>query len=204
MGLYEAIYARRTIRDFLNREVPSEVIERALDAGLRAPSHNHQKDWHFVLAFTQAARQAIVRAEDRGDIVGESTLKNIAKYEPLAQTMYKEAVPKQNSMILTAPVVLVMVFKPGDKLYKSETIAHMNSIAAAWCCIENILLSLAADGVFGVTMVPHNTVEIKDALGIPQELDVAAVIPFGYPAPGAVRFEQKQVAVADRVHRNAW
>lgn len=204
MDLHEAIQARRTVRDFSAKEVPPDVIRRALEAGLKAPSHNHQKDWYFVLATEQDAKLAIIRAEDRGDKVTEKTLKNISQYEPLAQEMYLEAIPKQNKMILAAPVVLVMVFKPSPQLFDSKTIANMNCLAAAWCCIENILLSLAQDGVYGTTLVPHNTPAIKDALGIPQDLEVAAILPFGYKAPDAAIIKHKDVAPDTQTHYNRW
>ena len=49
MELYEAIAKRRTIRDFTDKVVPEDVLERILAAGLKAPTHNHARDWHFVV-----------------------------------------------------------------------------------------------------------------------------------------------------------
>ena len=37
MDVYEAIRARRTIRDFEDRQVGMGTIERIIDAGLKAP-----------------------------------------------------------------------------------------------------------------------------------------------------------------------
>ena len=34
MDVYDAIESRRTIRDFEDRPVPAEIIEKMLDAGL--------------------------------------------------------------------------------------------------------------------------------------------------------------------------
>ena len=49
MELYEAIYNRRTVRDFKDKTVPQELLERILNAGLRAPTHDHLKNWEFVI-----------------------------------------------------------------------------------------------------------------------------------------------------------
>ena len=38
MDVYEAIRARRTIRDFEDRQVGMGTIERIIDAGLKAPT----------------------------------------------------------------------------------------------------------------------------------------------------------------------
>jgi nitroreductase len=39
----EVVNKRRTIRDFTNEEVPFAIIEKSLQAGLKAPSYNHLK-----------------------------------------------------------------------------------------------------------------------------------------------------------------
>lgn len=38
MEFYEVIDKRRSIRQFEDREIPREVLERILNAGLKAPS----------------------------------------------------------------------------------------------------------------------------------------------------------------------
>ena len=48
MEFYEVINTRRSIRQFEDREIPREVLERILDAGLKAPSSNHQRRWELL------------------------------------------------------------------------------------------------------------------------------------------------------------
>lgn len=48
MEFYEVINTRRSIRQFENKEIPRAVLERILDAGLKAPSSNHQRRWELV------------------------------------------------------------------------------------------------------------------------------------------------------------
>ena len=48
MEFYEVINKRRSIRQFGDKEIPREVLERILDAGLKAPSSNHQRRWELV------------------------------------------------------------------------------------------------------------------------------------------------------------
>ena len=49
MEFYDVIRKRRSIRQFLDREIPREALERILDAGLKAPSYNHQRRWELVV-----------------------------------------------------------------------------------------------------------------------------------------------------------
>ena len=48
MEFYEVIEKRRSIRQFEDREIPKETLERILTAGLKAPSSNHQRRWELV------------------------------------------------------------------------------------------------------------------------------------------------------------
>ena len=49
MGLYEAIENRRIVRDFQNKVVPPEVLKRIIDAGLKAPTYDHLRNWELVV-----------------------------------------------------------------------------------------------------------------------------------------------------------
>ena len=49
MNTLEAIYNRRSIRKFKSDNVPSELIEKVLDAAIRAPSAMNSQPWRFVV-----------------------------------------------------------------------------------------------------------------------------------------------------------
>ena len=204
MELKEAINKRRTVRDFSEKEVAFEIIEKALEAGLKAPSYNHLKQWDFLLVKEQNLRLALTQTESMLENVTDELKESFEGYDTLAKNMYLDAIPKQKRMILTAPELLVVVYKPKTQVSESNRVYDLNCLASVWCCIENILLSLAEDEVFGVTFIPQNTPAVKKALNIPQELEVAAIIPFGYRAPDAKIFPQKEVQLESRLHINNW
>ena len=49
MEVYNAIYSRRIVRDFKDMPVSDEVLERIINAGLQAPTHDHLRNWEFVI-----------------------------------------------------------------------------------------------------------------------------------------------------------
>lgn len=54
MDVYEAVRSRQSVRGFLDRPVPPDVLRRALDAALRSPSGGNLQPWHvFVLSGTK-------------------------------------------------------------------------------------------------------------------------------------------------------
>lgn len=201
----EAIEKRRTVRDFLDRPVPQSVIEKALYAGLKAPSYNHQKQVYFTLVRDPKLRLGLIAAEGMKDEVSKTFRETLKReYEQLAQKMYMDAIPKQNRMIRYAPELLLVSYMPKKAFADSRTPADQNCHAAVWMCIENILLSLAEDGVYGTTMVPDNTAAMKEVLGMPQELEIAVLLPFGYKSPDAKIIPQKEVSVSEALHIDRW
>lgn len=204
MEFIDVINRRRTIRDFSDEEVPFEIIERSLQVGLKAPSYNHLKQWDFVMVRDRDLRIALTQTEEMIEEVTDELNQAFKEYETLAKDMYLDAIPKQKRMILSAPELLVVVYKPKTEVNVSKRVYDLNCLASVWCCIENILLSLAENDVFGVTFIPKNTPEIKKILNIPQELEVAALIPFGYKAASAKIIPQKEVSLASKLHINNW
>lgn len=204
MELLEAINHRRTVRDFSEKEIPYEIIKIALESGMKAPSYNHLKQWDFVLVKERNKRLAITETEEMIEKVTEKLKLKFENEDTLLKDMYLDAIPKQKRMILTAPELLVVVYKPKTQVSESKRIYDLNCLASVWCCIENILLSLAENEVFGVTFIPQNTSEVKEILSIPEELEVAAIIPFGYKDSNAKIIPQKEVRLESRLHLNKW
>jgi len=104
-------------------------------------------------------------------------------------------------MMLTAPEVLVVCHKM-KPLSQSQTLFELNPLASVWICIENIMLALAAEGLYGCTYTPYQNAGLKEYLGIPIGYEVAAVIPFGYAVqPPAPRIPEDPTA---RLHVDKW
>ena len=60
MEFYEVIDKRRTVREFLDREVDFEVIKRILEAAYKAPTWNHNRNWHYIILKTPEEKEAIL------------------------------------------------------------------------------------------------------------------------------------------------
>jgi nitroreductase len=204
MELLEVINRRRTVREFSQKEVPFTIVEKALQAGLKAPSYNHLKEWDFILVKENSQRLALTRTEEMVEEVTDELRQAFNGYENLAKDMYLDAIPKQKRMILTAPEVLIIVYKPKTQVSESKRVYDLNCLASVWCCIENILLSLAEDDVFGVTFIPQNTPAVKKIFNIPQTLEVAGIIPFGYKVSHAKIIPQKEIRLESKLHINNW
>jgi nitroreductase len=102
------------------------------------------------------------------------------------------AAAQSGPYISEAPLAIVVAIEP-------SRIAR----ADAGRAIQNMLLT-AWDAGVGGNWVGSGGAAAKELLGIPEELDVVAIVPLGYPA-GAIRQGQKtRKPLSDIAHRERW
>ena len=83
-----------------------------------------------------------------------------------------------------------------------KTLYDLNNLASVWACIENILLAMATEGLYGVTFITKDTEPLKKLLRIPGDYEVAALIPIGYPKVYFVK--QRPISLQEKLHCNGW
>ena len=62
MEFFEAVGKRRSIRKYTSKPVPSEVIQRALDAALLAPNSSNMQTWGFYWVRTAGKKESLIQA----------------------------------------------------------------------------------------------------------------------------------------------
>lgn len=208
MNIYEAIKARRTIRDFEDAPVELSVIERIIDAGLKAPTNNHLRQWEFVIVNDKEKRANVLRVKNmtsRDEC--EKMLDGFGMTDEVQRDMYREAMPRQFSMLYNAGCLILPFFKVREPLLQPSTLSSLNDFASIWCCIENMLLAAAAaEGILGVTRIPmaDESAHIKTVIGHPENYVMPCYIALGYPAKNASMPTQKEIHAKDRIHINSW
>jgi len=211
MNVYEAVERRRSIRDFAPKAVGEEALERILAAGVKAPSHDHMRDWHFVLVGDPELRQRIVRLFHRVR-VGEDVLALLDSWgmtDPTQRAAYIDAIPKQVSMVLEAGALIIPCFRqePGSLLKEKKSLHELNALASIWAVLENTLLAAASEGILGVTKIvstPKEMDGVRAILGIPDDYEAPCYLCLGYPRTDTVWNEQVRMDVRERIHVNAW
>ncbi|HBH49405.1 MAG TPA: nitroreductase family protein [Bacteroidales bacterium] len=49
MELFDALFNRRSIRQYTNQKVEDELLEKIISAGMYAPSAVNKQPWHFII-----------------------------------------------------------------------------------------------------------------------------------------------------------
>lgn len=199
MDFYEAVNRRRSIRQFEDRPIPRDVLERILDAGLKAPSSNHQRQWE-LLTLT-----------DKGVIL---ELAKIVKPYPCRitepktpqQEMFKIAYPRQRTMIQEAACVILPWFKCKYDLKSSTNDYGLMDYGAAWAVVENILLAATAEGLGSVVHIPvkKEPEQIRALFKVPDGYMLPTLVMLGYASPDALTPTQVKATVENKVRWNKW
>jgi len=105
-------------------------------------------------------------------------------------------------MMLTSPELLIVCFRMRKPFKECGTLYDLNNFASVWTCIENILLAMVAEGLYGVTFITNDIEPLKKLLSISSEYEVAALIPIGYPKEYHVK--QRPISLQEKLHYDSW
>lgn len=174
MDFFEVISARRSIRKFKPDSIPREEILRILDAASWAPSALNLQPWEFLVVSGETKKML---GSSYGKIVDDYT-------KDWDETPNKAFMPRQEFVQFAngyggAPVVIVVLTEAhSDPKYRK---AFLESTSAA---MENMLLAATATGLGGCWMTGPLEDEkyLHKALAIPDDREIVAITPLGYPA----------------------
>jgi nitroreductase len=205
MNFYKAASVRRTVREFNKKKVENEKIRRILEAGMMAPSGGHVQEWEFILLRDEDKKKVTIidGLKARNLVDSDAIERLVSKFEHKElRKVYRKSLPLQRSMMLEAPVVLLVCYKPNKPLSEVKTYFELNPLASIWMCIQNIMVAMAVEGLYGCTYTAYETSGLKRHLGIPDEYEIASIIPFGYSKHPIEPHENKEVT--DRIHIDRW
>ena len=158
MKVYEAVLQRRSIRRFKDKIVPSEALEKCIDAARLAPSGRNQQVLEYIVINDVKVLPGIFEK------IGGS-----AKLPPDKGGPRPEQSPKAYT------IVLINKNWEGDVNRRRVTQVDVGLAA------ENIMLTAFEQGIGCCPILMFNEADIKLLMGIPDTYDIALVISMGYP-----------------------
>ncbi|MDU7338689.1 MAG: nitroreductase family protein [Clostridium sp.] len=205
---YEVVNARRTIRDYENISIDDEVIERIVSSGMKAPTNDHMRDWHFIIIKDKHIVLKLVSripehisTEEVYEILRDWNLNDACQ-----QNAYIEAIPKQYQMLAQAACVIIPLFKQKTDVLHPENLSHLNGFASIWCCIENMLLAITAEGYSSALRIPLGEEGdwARKVLSFPENYLMPCFIAVGKASENACYVKQKEYSITERIHKDIW
>lgn len=177
MKLYETIKGRRSIRKFLDKDIPREVLERVLEAAIWAPSGMNGQYWRFYVLKGEKRREFLRFTKK----VFEK-LKDVIKKE--ASTLMSLEVAETWFTTLGGAPVVILAYSDPPGAIRSVTMA-----------CQNLLLACHAEGLGATFMSSPEEVEdeINEFMGI-KGMKLVGAIPLGYSDPSyrAIAYPRKE------------
>ena len=199
MEFYEVIEKRRSIRQFEDKAIPTDMLERILAAGLQAPSSNHHRQWQLVTLTDKAVIRELAKFIKPYPC-------RITEPKTPQQEMFKIAYPRQRTMVEEAACVILPYFKCKYDMKSTTNDYGLMDYGAAWALVENILLAATAEGLGSVIHIPvkKEPEQIKAFMNIPDGYILPTLIMLGYSSKDALIPTQVKATVENRVHWNKW
>jgi len=169
MDAYDAIARRTSTRAFQDRPVPRALVERLLEAAVRAPNHKLTEPWRFaVLTGASRDRLADLRRAHRATRFPDPAAPEAAK-----------AIEKTWRETRETPAVVAVLCALADDAVRRE-----EDVAAAWMAVQNLLTAATAEGLGsyvrtgGILQDPG----VAALVQLPAGHAALALVSLGYPA----------------------
>lgn len=182
MECIEALTHRFGVLLFDSRPVEPERIEQVLAAAIAAPSPANLQPWAFVVIsdprLTRQVAHYLVEVQDRNvfqDFLGipeDETPRYMRLYEGFDETPCFIAICLQERARFVLP--------------EHEAVLRDWYLMCLGAAMGNLMAAATSLGLgtrwFGGLSLDQNGQPLKDLLGVPDEVEIVAVTPLGYPA----------------------
>jgi nitroreductase len=151
MDVREAVEKRRSIRKFLDKDVPPDFVIELIDSARQAPSSGNLQSWKFILVKNQEIKNQVA-----------------------------DACFQQNWLSRAPVLVVVVAFIEGVSRYYGVRGEMLYSVQNCALASQNIMLRAVELGLSTTMVSAFDEGMIKRCLGIPESMRPQAVIAVGY------------------------
>ncbi len=194
MDLEQVVKGRRSIRRFLDKEVPLESVMKAISLACWAPNGGNFQSWKFFVVTNRGVIDRMADTlQEKMDLMAEWP--EVGEFGETFQRYRRNA-----CFFRQAPVVIGVAY--GDYQSAADRVLRrrgetdqaaremLNNRAAAASrvqtiagAIQTMLLGLQNEGLGACWMVGPMLVrgQLEEILGVPKEMGLYALVPVGYP-----------------------
>jgi nitroreductase len=167
MTVFDAVKERRSIRKFLPKEIPEDIVEKLKEALIWAPSAGNLQARKFYFVFNKEIKEDLARA----------ALNQI--------------------FIAKAPLAIVACTDSNIGLHYGERGIHLYTIQDVSASIMGMMLVAHDLGLGTVWVGAFYEDEVARILKLPENLKPVAIVPVGYPSaiPRAPERISKEYAI---------
>lgn len=149
----KTIKYRRSIRSFLNKQIPNDILNKMIESLIWAPSAGNLQARKFFFVLNQKIKREIAKAALNQTFISEAPLVIVGCIDK------NKIYPRYGER--------------GVKLYAIQDVA---------CSITNAMLVACENGLGTVWIGAFREEEVSEILNLPDYLRPVVILPVGYPA----------------------
>lgn len=186
MDIWDAIYSRRSIRRYQNREVPPDLVWRILHAAHWAPSAHNRQPWRFVVIGRGPRRERLARR------MAERLVADLLQ-DGWEEEAARERANRSIRRLTTAPLLILLALDTDTvDTYEDprrQQAAYLMMVQSVALAGQNLLLAAHALGLGACWIcAPLFAGDIvRDVLDLPPTWEPQGFITVGYPAEQVVK-----------------
>ena len=171
LSVMDAIYHRRSVRNYAPQTIGQDVIHVLLDAAVHAPTAMHEEPWTF----------AVIQDRNLLNRLSESAKESVRR-----EAQGSDSDHAKHSLELVNKPDFHVFYNAGTLIVICGKFQGPYVVADCWLAAENLMLAACAKGlgtcVIGFAVSALNSPEWKAELKIPADMKVIAPILVGVPA----------------------
>jgi len=162
MNFESVIKRRRMCREYLDRDVPQEKVNRILDLASRYPSAGHTEPQELVVVRDRQVKEDLARAA------------------------------LEQMFVVQAPIVIVVVsdVRRSARRYGERGVHFFSIIDGAFVAML-VLLTVVYEGLGACFVGSFYEEEVREVLGLPPHVRPIGIIPIGYCAEGPRKLSRR-------------
>lgn len=185
MNVNEAIQKRRSIRRFKSDPVSDDLIQQLLESARLAPSGSNTQPWRFIVIKDVETRQKLQAASYNQRHVGQAPVIIACCADIKAFGEFPERIDELIA-VGALPAKTREVFVPSLKKGGMSADIKWHLLIAATgntdIAIEHMVLQAVELGLGTCWVRWFDDDKVKEALEIPKNIEIIALLPLGYPA----------------------
>jgi nitroreductase len=181
LEVMEAIRGRRSIRSYLNKPVPEEIIDKIMEAARLAPSASNVQSWRFKVVTEKGIRELLREAAFNQKFVEDAPVVVVACTD---LGVYGERTAITVKLVRTETVkanLSALLCLVGSQNLEDEIRCISNAIVNVSIAVEHMVLVAASLGLGTCWVRAFDPEMVSRILNLPPECPPLILLPLGYP-----------------------
>lgn len=140
METFDAIRSRCSVRDFSDKLIPRELIEKIVEAGSLAPTARNESPWEFVAVVDKDRLSQLAGLTDYGKFIEKSACAIVICSKDTKYYLEDCSAATENILIAIASLGLGACWVAGDKKPYCQKVLELVKVPAGYKLVSIIAL----------------------------------------------------------------